>query len=133
MTCHNFVTSTFTVQCLNVDLIRFNIQGRGASTGSDDMHYCCTTVRNMNTEEAFDLFFQKMDLLQQETGAQEPSLPRKRKTPRRFETACPGYHSNSVEQHYGQVYFEVLDSAVSSITNHFDQPGYSIPVTFHLY
>ena len=86
----------------------------------------CTTLRNMRTEEAFDLFFQRMELLRQEAGAQEPSLPRKRKTPRRFEIGdAEAYHSSSVEQHYRRVYYEVLDSAVSSITDRFDQPGYA--------
>ena len=67
-----------------------------------------------------------MELLCQEAGAQEPSLPRKRKTPRKFVIGdAEAYHSSTVElQHYRRVYYEVLDSAVSSITDRFDPPGY---------
>lgn len=86
----------------------------------------CTTLRSMRTEEAFDLFFQRMELLRQEAGAQEATLPRKRKTPRRCETGnAEAYHSSSVEEYYRKIYFEVIDSAASRITDRFDQPGYA--------
>ena len=67
-----------------------------------------------------------MELLRQGSGAQEPFLPRKRKTLRRFETGnAETCHSSSVVRHYRQVYSEVFDSAVMSITDRFDQPGYA--------
>ena len=58
---------------------------------------------------------------------EEASLPRRRKTPKRFECGDgEAYHSSTVEEHYRRQYFEVLDLAVCSITTHFDQPGYTI-------
>ena len=51
-------------------------------------------------------------------------LPRKRRAPQRFEVCTgEGSHSSTVDDHYRQAYFEVLDLAIASIS---DQPGYAI-------
>lgn len=87
----------------------------------------CTTLKSMRTDEAFELFFERMELFRVHTAVEEPTLPRKRKAPKRFESGDgDGYHSSTVEEHYRRQYFEVLDLAVSSITDRFDQPGYAI-------
>ena len=86
----------------------------------------CTTLRSMRTEEAFGLFFSEDGALSTRGWCTETSLPRKRKTPRRFEVGnAEAYRSSSIEQHYRRIYYEVLNSAVSSITAHFNQPGYA--------
>ena len=57
---------------------------------------------------------------------EEPSLPRCRRRPRRYETGDASPHfAATVEDHYHQIYSEVLDLAVSTITSQFDQPGYA--------
>ena len=63
----------------------------------------------------------------QELEIEEPQLPRRRKAPRRFEqgTGEAEFHATPKGM-YRQTYFEVLDSAVASITARFDQPGYKI-------
>ena len=62
---------------------------------------------------------------QESTATNPPTLPRKRKAPQRFEVGSgEGYHSSTVEEYYMQHYYEALDSAISTIENRFDQPGY---------
>jgi len=53
-------------------------------------------------------------------------MPWKRKALRRFEIASQeGSYSATVEDHYHQAYFEVLDLAIAGISDHFNQPGYA--------
>lgn len=54
----------------------------------------------------------------------EPTLPRRRKVPRRIdEGSTPTFHEK-VEDYYRVIYFEALDLAISCIESRFDQPGY---------
>ena len=47
--------------------------------------------------------------------------------PRRIDDGNGGaYFSETVEDHYRLQYFEALDLAVVSISDRFDQPGYSV-------
>ena len=60
-------------------------------------------------------------------GADQPSLPRKRKVPRRIDDGSgDSYSSETVEEYYRLQYFEAVDLAVESIKDRFDQPGYAI-------
>ena len=63
--------------------------------------------------------------MQASTATYPPTLPRKRKAPQRFEVGSgEGYHSSTVEEYYMQYYYEAIDSAIFTIENRFDQPGY---------
>ena len=102
------------------------------SLSAAESHYLaemtCTTLKSMRNHEAFKLFFEHVELIRNQAGCtEEPSLPRKRKALKRFETGDgDSYHSPSVEEHYCRQYFEAVDSAFSSINYRFDQPGYAI-------
>ena len=77
----------------------------------------CLTLRGMKTEQAFDLFFQRLELLLHQASVAEPSLPRSRKLPKWLEYGDgEAFHSSTVEEHYRRKYFEVLDLEVCSIT-----------------
>ena len=55
----------------------------------------------------------------------QPTLPCRRKAPRRYKVGDgESHHSNTVEDHYRQCYFEAIDLAVTSIELRFNQPGY---------
>ena len=55
----------------------------------------------------------------------EPRLPRKRKAPRRYEVGTGESHfPEGIEEHYRQIYFEVLDLAITCVKKRFDQAGY---------
>ncbi len=85
------------------------------------------TLVKLRTDESFSLFWA---LVQKEAAAvdvNEPTLPRRRKVPQRFETGEGSAHfPATVESHYRQIYFEVIDHAVSAIKSRFDQPGYKM-------
>ena len=57
----------------------------------------------------------------------EPSLPRKRKCPRRYEEgSAEAEFSLSVKDHYRRHYYEASDLVITGIKQRFDQPGYKI-------
>lgn len=61
-----------------------------------------------------------------ETETAGPSLPRKRKAPKRYEVGeAEGYHSPTVEEQYRRYYFEAIDLVTHAIDERFDQPGYA--------
>ena len=56
-----------------------------------------------------------------------PVLPRKRKTPRDHEVGSGEGHQASLPvDHYRSIYFETLDTVMSSVTERFHQEGYSM-------
>ena len=62
-----------------------------------------------------------------EVDIAEPSLPRHRKRPQHYEPGDATAHfPATVEDHYRQIYNEVLDYAVSTTKARFDQPGYAV-------
>ncbi len=68
-----------------------------------------------------------MDILRVRMNTNEPVLPRKRKTPRRFKVGeGDSSHSSTVEDHYRKLYFEALDLAINCIQDRFNQPGYKL-------
>ena len=61
------------------------------------------------------------------TSYYRAKLPRRRKTPQCYEAGSGLPHfPDTVENYYRRIYFEVLDSAVSTIKDRFDQPNYEI-------
>ena len=81
----------------------------------------------MRTTDCFDGFFLLVHCFCERTNTNPPVLPRKRRALQRFEVGTgEGSHSSTVEDHYRQAYFEVLDLAIASISDRFNQPGYAI-------
>ena len=84
------------------------------------------TLKGMRTDQAFELFYQMVGRLCDETETAGPSLPRKRKAPKRYEVGeAEGYHSPTVEEQYRRYYFEAIDLVTHAIDERFDQPGYA--------
>ena len=80
------------------------------------------TLEGIRTAEQFDLFWKLVLLKSMKLDISEPELPRKRKAPRRIEIGS--HFPATVEEHYRRYYFEVLDLAINSIKQRFDQSGY---------
>jgi len=84
-------------------------------------------LKTMRIEEFFGLFFYLADHFRELTGTGPVALPRKRRAPHQYEISLgEESHCTTVEDHYHLQYFEVLDIAIASITDHFDQPGYAV-------
>lgn len=100
-------------------------QKMSAAKGQAIAELTVRTLKAMHTDTSFTLFFNLVDHFRELTGTNLPVLPRKRKAPQRFEvSSSEGSHSATVEDHYRHQYFEVLDNAIESISNRFDQLGY---------
>ena len=80
------------------------------------------TLKSMCTDANFNAFFSLCNCFRELTKFNLPTLPRKRKAPRRFEIGTDeGSHSGTVEDHYHQAYFEALDLAIAGISDWFSQ------------
>ena len=86
------------------------------------------TLRKDRTDEHFDLFWDRiMQRKDKQEGVSDPELPRKRKTPSRFELGyrLNYYTAQTEKDYYRRIYFQVYDLAIESITERFDQPDLS--------
>ena len=60
-------------------------------------------------------------------GVNEPTLPRRRKVPRRYKIgSSEGEFPHEVEGYYKQIYFEALDLLICGIQNRFNPPSYRV-------
>jgi len=85
------------------------------------------TIVKMRTDECFDMFWESVKVNAASVHVAEPRLPRRRRMPQRYESGTAAAHFQStVEGHYRQIYFEVLDHAISTIKTRFDQPSFAI-------
>ena len=101
-----------------------------AAEGQHVASLVMTTLKSMRSDASFKLFWQVLAVKAQKLNIGEPTLPRKRKVPRRFEIGDgeAEFHAN-VEDHYRSIYYEALDLIIQCIDDRFDQAGYRIYVT----
>ena len=85
------------------------------------------TLQSIRTESAFDSFWSVEEQRRESLDLEMPSLPRRRKVPKRLDdgNAAPEYPSTAKNM-YRQSYYEALDLAVNSISQRFDQPGFRV-------
>ena len=86
-----------------------------------------TTLQRIRNDECFGLFWQKMERARQPLDVEAPKLPRKRRTPRRYDDgiAEPEFCDDPAP-FFRQQYYEALDLVISGIKERFDQPGYKL-------
>ena len=85
------------------------------------------TLEGIRTDEAFNLFFERIELSRRVTETDEAALPRKRKAPKRLEMGTgDGHHHSTVADFYHQHYFEAFDRVICAIKDRFNQPGYAV-------
>ena len=100
-------------------------QTLSAADGQSAASLTVQTLESMRSDEAFSLFFARVEVDRKSTGTDEATLPRKRRAPARFEVGTGvGYQHESVEELYRQQYFEAIDLAIAGIKDRFNQPGY---------
>ena len=62
-----------------------------------------------------------------ELGVSEPTLPRKRKTPRRFDEASGStYHDATPEDMYKRYYFEIIDTIIGEVERRLASPSFTL-------
>ena len=99
-----------------------------ASEGQDTTAMTVKTLQSLRMDDKFHLFWQKCVLGANRMQVNEPTLPRRRKVPRRFEEGREDSYSYPLtpEDHYRHIYFEAIDLIVNCITERFNQPGFLI-------
>ena len=97
-----------------------------AAEGQKLADLTCQTLEKIRNGECFDLFWERILLLQKELAVNDPVLPRIRKAPRRFDTGGASYFLESPKELYRKEYYSVLNLVVNYTKDRFHQPGYDI-------
>ncbi len=83
------------------------------------------TIGKIRNDNDFELFWKKVEKSMDEICVDEPELPRKRKTPARYDVgSAPAEFHATPKLYFRQIYFEAIDLLVEAIGDRFDQPGY---------
>ena len=84
-----------------------------------------STLLLMRTDDNYELFWARLLKLHDEFAVGEPTMPRKRKAPARYEDgAASSEFPSCPKAYYKQIHYETLDLIVSFILQRFDQPGF---------
>ena len=85
------------------------------------------TLETLRSDTSFDTFWLKVSKCAESLDIGQPELPRRRKTPRRFDDGLTegDFHADA-KAYYRQHYFEAIDRVVNCIKERFDQPGYNV-------
>jgi hypothetical protein len=96
-----------------------------AAEGQEVAKLTVQTLQLLRCENNYDIFWQKVDLYMKELSVDEPTLPRRRRAPQRYETGSgEPFFSETTKDLYRRFYYEALDLVINSISKRFDQPGY---------
>lgn len=83
------------------------------------------TLQKMRNEDNFDLFWTLTLQMSSKLDINEPTLPRKRRMPARFETGTAlAEFPSTAKDHYRPQYYKALDLLIQTIDDCFDQPAY---------
>jgi len=89
--------------CKRILLITDNLsktlqkQYLSAAESQEVVQLSLQTLKDMRSADLFDLFFSLVEKICQQTGCDEPVLPRKRKAPKHLEVGiAEGFHSASL-------------------------------------
>ena len=90
---------------------------------------CVAVLQKMQGDAEFDLFWSLIVETQKQLHVEDPALQRRMKQPRLYEGGCEEHSSSHPQSYYTAVYFQCLDTAMSTIRDHFHQHDYSIYVS----
>lgn len=112
-----------------VDNLSRSLQARTISACEGQTLVCMTqvTLQSMRNDESFDLFWDYIEQRRALVDVSSPTLPRRRKVPRRLEVGeGDGEYPATVEDHYRRIYFEAIDLITAAIDNRFQQKGFDM-------
>lgn len=98
-----------------------------AAQGQEVADLTLKTIKSLRSDENFQLFWENLLLSSKSLDLPEPSLPRKRKMPKRFESGQveASFHT-SPDQYFKQIYYEGLDLVINCVKDRFEQEGYKV-------
>ena len=83
------------------------------------------TLQGMHSDRDFNLFWDRIETSRIQYDVEEATLPRRRKRPHRYGDGEATFPATPKDL-YRPKYFEVLDLAVMSIMERFNQPGFKV-------
>ena len=90
---------------------------------------CVAVLQKMRGDAEFDLFWSLVIQTQKQVHVEDPALQRRRKRPKRYDDGCEGHSFSHPQLYYKTVYFQCLDTAISTIRYRFHQQDYFIYVS----
>ena len=82
--------------------------------------------QSIRSEGCFEQWWKDLEKSASVAGVDEPSLPRKRIAPKRFDgNNSTGSSPGTPQEHYRAIYFEALDTVIACIKERFEQESYS--------
>ena len=91
-----------------------------SSEGQSIAELTCQTLVRIRNDEAYDIFWEKVCTMQAKFDIDDPTLPRRRKAPARYEVGTgDGHHPETPKALYRHHYFECLDLTVTFIRDRF--------------
>ena len=112
-----------------VDNLSRSLQAKtiSAREGQTLVRMTQATFRSMRNDKFFDLFWDYVEKSRTLVDVSLPTLPRRRKVPRRFEVEeSEGEYPTEVNDHYRRIYFEAIDLITATIDSRFQQKGFSM-------
>ena len=83
-------------------------------------------LKDLRSDSKFSEYWAEVTGKASDLGIAEPTLPRKRKRPRRFDEASSStYHDDTPESMYKRYYFEILDTLVGEIERRFESETFT--------
>ena len=102
-------------------------QSLSAAEGQECAHITVKTLQSLRSDNMFELFWNKVTMTAKNHDLNSPTLPRRRKTPKRFETGTAAAEFPVSPRDYFRVqYFEAIDLVINSIQERFNQPGFAV-------
>lgn len=98
-----------------------------AAEGQAAASVTISSLSSKRTDEAFNNFWAALEEQMVDLDVEKPTLPRKRKMPKRFEIGNASYeYPGRPKDMYRQKYFEVYDVSIAAIRERFNQPGFQL-------
>ena len=85
-----------------------------------------SSLKELRNNEQFDMIWEELLAKAVEFDCNEPSLPRRRKAPKRIDEANSTFHFDTTpEDMYRRYYFEVLDKLIGEIERRFESSSFT--------
>ena len=89
------------------------------------------TITRMRNEQDATSFYEMVKIRADQLSPEEPSLPKKRKVPKRVNflhgyEESSSYHQENCNDFYRAQYFAAIDNVTETFKNRFDQPDYQM-------
>ena len=90
------------------------------------VNFALVSLRTKRTDAEFDKFWNQLISEVSQLDVEEPTLPRKRKMPKRFDEFASHHFYETPKDLYRRTYFEAYDNVIQGIEKRFQQKDFLI-------